>query len=71
MEHSLSIESLDRARKAVGGSSALARKLNITPQAVSQWKEAPPERVLAIERETGVSRHDLRRDVFGPPVGAE
>ena len=57
---------LDLAIKAAGGASALSRHLKITPQAVLQWKNAPADRVLEIEKVTGVSRHDLRPDVFGP-----
>jgi DNA-binding transcriptional regulator YdaS (Cro superfamily) len=36
----------------------------------SRWenghRQVPAERVLDIERLTGISRHDLRPDVFGP-----
>jgi DNA-binding transcriptional regulator YdaS (Cro superfamily) len=52
-----------------GGQAALARALGVTPQAVSQWvkgtRPVPPRHALAIELATGVSRHDLRPDVFG------
>ncbi|PZP64983.1 MAG: hypothetical protein DI604_25710, partial [Delftia acidovorans] len=34
---------------------------------VSQWKKVPAERVLEVERVTGISRHELRPDVFGHP----
>lgn len=60
--------SLNRAIEAVKSSSELARRLNISPQAVSQWDIAPLERVIEIERETGVSRFDLRPDVFAVPL---
>lgn len=44
----------------------LARELgDITPQAISQWERVPAKRVLDIERITGVSRHQLRPDIFG------
>lgn len=64
-------DALDQARTASGGPSALARALSatgapISPQAISQWERVPPERVLEVERLTGVSRHELRPDVFGP-----
>ena len=48
--------------------AALARKLNITPVLISQWKSGsrlvPIERCLDIERATGkqVTRKDLRSD---------
>lgn len=57
---------LDEAKKAAKGNTGLARALNgdITPQAVSQWKQVPAERVLDVERATGVSRHRLRPDLY-------
>lgn len=51
------------------GAAALSRKLAetgiaITSQAISQWKRVPAERVLDVERVTGISRHDLRPDLY-------
>lgn len=65
-------EALDRAKEAVGGSSALARALSLVgpglkPQAISQWDKVPLARVIDVERVTGVSRHELRPDYFGAP----
>jgi DNA-binding transcriptional regulator YdaS (Cro superfamily) len=58
---------LDKAKRAVGGSTELARALgDLTPQAISQWDVVPANRVLKVEEITGVSRHDLRPDIFGP-----
>ncbi|MGV8950110.1 MAG: YdaS family helix-turn-helix protein [Cypionkella sp.] len=37
----------------------------ITPQAISQWRKVPAGRVVEVEAITGISRHDLRPDVFG------
>jgi len=56
-----------RAVRAVGGGAALGRLLGISQPAVSQWqiKGIPPDRVLDIERVTGVSRHELRPDIYG------
>ncbi|MGO4439613.1 transcriptional regulator [Rhizobium sp. RAF56] len=56
--------SLDKAKRAVGGPGELARRLGISIQAVSQWKKVPGERVLAVERATGVSRSSLRPDLY-------
>ena len=55
-----------RAIDAAGGVAALARELNVTSQAVSQWSKVPAERVLEVERAAGgaVSRHDLRPDLY-------
>lgn len=59
-------EALERAKLVAGGASGLASKLgNITSQAVSQWKRVPADRVIAVEALTGISRHELRPDVFG------
>jgi len=66
-------DALTRAKKLAGGAGGLADALgNITPQAVSQWTKVPANRVLDVERITGVSRHDLRPDIYGPkPADAE
>jgi DNA-binding transcriptional regulator YdaS (Cro superfamily) len=62
---------LDEAKKNAGGSTGLARALgDLTPQAISQWKVVPADRVLKVEEITGVSRHRLRPDIFGPAVEA-
>lgn len=42
----------------------LAGELSISPSAVSMWDRVPAERVLDVERITGVSRHDLRPDLY-------
>jgi DNA-binding transcriptional regulator YdaS (Cro superfamily) len=64
------------AKAAAGGPSALARGLSesgemISSQAVSKWAQVPAERVLEVERLSGVSRYRLRPDVFGvfPDIG--
>lgn len=52
-------------REGRGRKSQLALELEITPSALTQWKEVPAERVLKVESLTGISRFDLRPDVFG------
>lgn len=49
----------------------LAQALGITHGAISQWSQVPSERVLDVERITGISRHELRPDVFGPDKQGE
>lgn len=44
---------------------ALAEGLGVTPGAVSQWDRVPAERVLDVERLTGIPRKMLRPDIFG------
>lgn len=56
--------SLDRAIKEAGGLTKLAASLNVSKQAVAQWDKVPPLRVLDVERASGVSRHDLRPDLY-------
>jgi DNA-binding transcriptional regulator YdaS (Cro superfamily) len=45
----------------------LAVALGITPGAISQWDRVPAERVLEVEKATGIPRQVLRPDVYGPP----
>lgn len=58
------------AISAAGGVSALANRLGVKSPTVSQWRHGvrpvPPRLAIQIESITGVSRHDLRPDVFGP-----
>lgn len=57
-------EALKRAVENVGGQAKFARLIGVTAQAVSQWDEVPPLRVLAVERVSGVPRHELRPDLY-------
>jgi DNA-binding transcriptional regulator YdaS (Cro superfamily) len=53
-----------------GSQSAFARAVGTSPQMVSYWltnsRPLPAEFVLKAEEAFGVSRHDLRPDIFGP-----
>ncbi len=63
------IAPIDRAISAAGTQQRLAETLGIKSASISEWKvrkRVPAERCIAIEAATGVSRHDLRPDVFGP-----
>ena len=57
-------EALKRAIANAGGLAGLAGPLGISEQAVSQWDEVPPLRVLAVERVSGVPRSELRPDLY-------
>jgi DNA-binding transcriptional regulator YdaS (Cro superfamily) len=48
-----------------GGMRPLARAIGISYQAIQSWKKRiPAERVLAVERATGISREVLRPDLY-------
>jgi len=47
-----------------GRLSRLAAALDIGPSAISQWEEIPLSRVVAVEKVTGIPRHELRPDFF-------
>lgn len=65
-------EAIERAINLAGGPTALAREIGgLTSQAVSQWKKCPAERVLDVERLSGVSRYELRPDIFGAQPGTK
>lgn len=49
---------------AAGSQAQLARALGLSRAAISQWREIPVKRVLEIERVTGVSREQLRPDLY-------
>jgi DNA-binding transcriptional regulator YdaS (Cro superfamily) len=63
-------QACDEAVKIAGGASTLGPALGITRSAVSMWKNVPYDKVLDVERLTGVSRHRLRPDLYGPPPAA-
>lgn len=48
-----------------GRASRLAEELGMFPSAISQWTQVPAERVLDVERITGLSRYRLRPDLYG------
>ncbi|MBX9925643.1 MAG: molecular chaperone TorD family protein [Hyphomicrobiaceae bacterium] len=53
------------AIEAAGGVGPLARKLGISQPSVSGWSRIPADRVVAVEAATGVSRTQLRPDLYG------
>lgn len=56
---------LTRAAQKVGGMAQLAAQLGVARQAVYQWRRIPVDRVVEVERITGISRNELRPDIFG------
>jgi DNA-binding transcriptional regulator YdaS (Cro superfamily) len=57
-------EIVREAAANVGGLSQLAKLMGIRHTTFYRWKEVPAERVLQIEKLTGVSRHDMRPDIY-------
>lgn len=58
---------IEKAVRLVGSQSALARSVNVTPQAVQQWVESgrvSHKKVIDVERATGVHRTELRPDLY-------
>lgn len=58
---------IEKAFELVGGISAMARHFNVTPWAVSKWRErVPAERCAKIEELTmgEVKKSDLRPDLW-------
>lgn len=63
---------ISEASRRMGGQAALARAINVPAAMVWQWidgrRPVPGKHCIPIERATGVSRHDLRGDIFGPKL---
>lgn len=61
-------EALQRVRSHYKTDSAMADAFDVTQPTVWRWlnqsKQLPGEHVLLAERLTGVSRHDLRPDLY-------
>jgi DNA-binding transcriptional regulator YdaS (Cro superfamily) len=57
-------EGLLLAIKAAGGIRALARELGMSPQALSEWRRVPADRILQVEAVTKVRREKLRPDLY-------
>lgn len=59
---------LERAVEKAGSQSAFARLIGVSQPTVWAWlnegKSLPAEHVLKVEADTGISRHDLRPDIY-------
>jgi DNA-binding transcriptional regulator YdaS (Cro superfamily) len=53
-----------------GAAIDLARRLHVSHTSVARWSSnrIPAERVRAVSDATGIPAHDLRPDIFPPPV---
>ena len=59
---------LRKAIKAKGGIAPLARSLGIKPSSVCVWTKTPANRVIEVEKTTGVNRRELRPDLYPPEI---
>jgi DNA-binding transcriptional regulator YdaS (Cro superfamily) len=57
-------EGLKLAVEAAGGLRALARLLEISHNSIVKWNRIPADRVVEIEKLTGVARERLRPDLY-------
>jgi TorA maturation chaperone TorD len=65
-------QGLEDAIRAAGGVGLLARSIGISQPSVSNWSRVPAERVLSVEKATGIDRAVLRPDLYaGRPDDAE
>jgi len=69
MEKKTAENALHEAVQIGGGPTKVANALGVSKQAVMQWRLVPATRVLDLEHLTGISRYDLRPDVFGQRPG--
>jgi len=57
-----------RAIERIGSQGAMARLLGVSQPAVWKWvhhhRPLPAEHVLTVEEATGISRHELRPDIY-------
>lgn len=58
------------AIEAAGGLRALARKLGMNHSTILKWTKVPANHILEIERLTGVSREQLRPELYREPSEA-
>lgn len=66
------MNAIQKAVSAYRTQREFAEKLGISPQALTGWLQRgypPATRVLDVEAATGVSRYELRPDIFRPDEG--
>ena len=70
-----SLSKICRALRGLGrgAATALAVQCRVRRQNITRWQktgQVPAHHCLAVEQLTGISRHELRPDVFGTPEQA-
>lgn len=59
-----SMNGMDLIRSQRGTMAKIAAELRLSRAAVAMWRKVPAERVVEVERATGISRHLLRPDLY-------
>jgi DNA-binding transcriptional regulator YdaS (Cro superfamily) len=59
-------DGMDLIRAQRGLLAKIAHELGVTRAAVAKWERVPAERVVHIEKITGIPREKLRPDLFEP-----
>jgi DNA-binding transcriptional regulator YdaS (Cro superfamily) len=59
---------MERIRAQRGMLSKIAAEIGVTRGAVAQWKHVPPVHVPAVERVTGIPRHELVPELWDAPA---
>lgn len=66
---------VEQVIEVLGGASKVAAALKLkSASVVLNWRargQVPAERVLEVEKLSGISRHELRPDIFGKAVPAQ
>jgi DNA-binding transcriptional regulator YdaS (Cro superfamily) len=65
-QHKKRFDIIAHIRSHNGLASEVARACDASRQAVGQWDEVPWNRVLIVEKVTGVPRHKIRPDIYPP-----
>ncbi|WP_459676160.1 YdaS family helix-turn-helix protein [Acidisoma sp. 7E03] len=58
------MDAIRQIRATRGMSAKITREIGLSRGTVSQWRRIPAERVLDVERITGISRRELRPDLY-------
>ena len=71
----MNTSALKNAIATAGGTTALARAVGVKPPTIHVWLRStgriPARRVIAVEAATGISRHELRPDIYPVESGEQ
>ena len=56
--------------RLAGGPKVVARAVNLSPWGVMAWPRVPERHVLTVAELAGLHPHQVRSDLYGPPVAA-